>query len=144
MARIKVKITINDKAAMEKLGDVLERKMTGAAMFIEGDVVRRISRGQATRRLKSGRLIGLDPSQEGESPKVLYGRLKQSITHKVIRKKFIIRAQIGTNVKYARRLELGYLGLDKIGRLISQGPRPFLRPGLMENKSKIARLIKVL
>ena len=49
---------------------------------------------------------------------------------------------VGTNVEYARRLELGFVGADSLGRIYNQLPRPYLRPALHKNEKKIAKLFK--
>lgn len=35
---------------------------------------------------------------------------------------------VGTNLVYARRIEYGFIGADKLGRVYNQRPRPYLRP----------------
>ncbi len=49
---------------------------------------------------------------------------------------------IGTNVKYARRIEFGFRGIDKLGRKYNQAPQPYLTPAYEAQKSRIARIIK--
>jgi len=48
--------------------------------------------------------------------------------------------QVGTNLEYARRLELGFVGIDAKGRKYDQAPRPYLRPALEKNRENIKRL----
>lgn len=38
------------------------------------------------------------------------------------------RVWVGTNLVYARRIEYGFIGADKLGRVYNQRPRPYLRP----------------
>lgn len=45
-----------------------------------------------------------------------------------------VEVKVGTNVEYARRLELGFYGADKLGRVYNQPPRPYLRPALQSQK----------
>lgn len=118
----------------------LERGMTRAMMFLEGEVKRSLSTGQSVRR-SGNRLVGLNPSAEGQPPHVLTGRLRQSITNDVSVTSTEVIGKVGTNVKYARRLELGFVGTDSRGRVIHQGERPFLRPALKNNARKILALI---
>jgi hypothetical protein len=47
---------------------------------------------------------------------------------------------LGTPLAHARRLELGYYGVDKAGRLYNQAPRPYLRTGLMKSKDKATQI----
>lgn len=52
--------------------------------------------------------------------------------------------RVGSNVEYARRIELGFVGADALGRVYNQAPQPFLRPALEKNRSKIEGLFKDL
>ena len=49
---------------------------------------------------------------------------------------------VGSNVVYARRMELGFVGTDSLGRTYNQAPRPYLRPALHKNEKKIKNLFK--
>ena len=44
------------------------------------------------------------------------------------------RVEVGTDAPQAKRLEYGFVGADKLGRIYNQAPRPHLRPALDENK----------
>lgn len=44
---------------------------------------------------------------------------------------------VGTDVPYARRIELGFMGTDSLGRTYHQPARPYLRPGLDQNEREI-------
>lgn len=39
-----------------------------------------------------------------------------------------LRAEVGTDLPYAARLEFGFVGADSRGRVYSQAPRPYLLP----------------
>ncbi len=100
---------------------------------------RLLNRSQATRSTKSGRRVGLDPSKPGEPPKRLESQLIQSIVREdahVEGNDIVVR--VGTNLKKARRLELGFVGTDALGRNISQAPRPYLRRALAESREQVA------
>jgi len=43
---------------------------------------------------------------------------------------------VGTDLPYARRLEFGFVGPDKLGRVYNQAPRPYFRPPLDDNFEK--------
>jgi len=49
---------------------------------------------------------------------------------------------VGSNVSYARRIELGFVGVDSLGRKYNQQPYPYLRPALHKNEKKILKLFK--
>lgn len=123
--------------------DVAERlagNMRLAVVFLQGEVRKSINRGQRTR--VSGRsVIGLDPSAPGEPPKRLTGRLIQSIATKVTKSRTMIKGTYGSNLAYARRLELGFAGTDAAGRNVRQAPRPYLRAAFVKNKKTVARIL---
>ena len=51
---------------------------------------------------------------------------------------------VGTNVEYARRVEMGFVGADALGRIYNQSPKPYLRPALEKNRSAILGLFRDL
>lgn len=106
---------------------------------VEERAVRSVSRFQPWRRAASGRKVGLDPSREGEPPKVLEGELRRNIRGEVRRIDSLrIEGVLIAATKYARRLELGFHGTDRAGRRVNQGPRPYLRPAIVEERGKLA------
>jgi len=121
-ARIK---TINFKLGPfnRKLEKEVEQNMTQAVQFAEGKIKESISRGNKG---------GGNPSRPGEPPKVRSGRLRSSITHEVTKELGGIVGRVGTNVVYARWLELGTENME---------PRPFLRPGILNNQRRIFNII---
>jgi phage gpG-like protein len=120
-----------------RLHNKISRGLELAAFFVEGEVVRSISIGQPIRRGKGGSVTGLNPSKPGEPPHVLLGRLRQSITHLVTG----MKAYVGTNVVYSRRLEKGFVGTDSLGRNINQLPRPYLTTAVRHNAGRILELL---
>jgi len=78
------------------------------------------------------------PSPPGHAPAAPTGTLKGRITHKIDKGAMV--GKVGTNLEYARRLELGFVGTDKLGRKYNQAPRPYLRPALEKNKEMIKKL----
>lgn len=65
--------------------------------------------------------VGSYASSPGEPPRVQTGRLRSSITHEMDPLRPVGR--VGTNVEYARALELGYAPRNL-------EPRPYMRPGV--------------
>jgi HK97 gp10 family phage protein len=47
---------------------------------------------------------------------------------------------VGTDLPYARRLEYGFIGPDKLGRVYNQAPRPYFRPPLDTNWQKYQKI----
>jgi len=48
---------------------------------------------------------------------------------------------IGTNLVYAKRVEYGFFGKDRIGRFFTQRPRPYLRPAFDTKKQEALAFI---
>jgi len=66
------------------------------------------------------------------------GTLRRSIREiKKVRSPTRAESQVGTDIKYAARVEFGYTGPDKRGRKFHQVAQPYLRPALDNNKDKI-------
>jgi len=68
--------------------------------------------------------LSSDPSVFGQPPRTQTGRLKASVTHRLVAD----GAEIGTNVEYANALEFG---------TSETMPHPFMRPALEMRKSEI-------
>lgn len=57
------------------------------------------------------------------------GTLKRSIQPKITSSsRSRVTASVGTDVPYGRRIEFGFAGRDRLGRVYNQPPRPYLRP----------------
>lgn len=113
-SRVRIK-RWNAERVLAATMDRAERGMTRAVIFAEG---------QAKRRAR-----------------VRTGRLRASITHRVERAGRVIRGFIGSNVRYARRIELGFHGTDRRGRTYNQRAYPYLRPAIAEHAREIFLLI---
>ena len=138
----KVRVVLNHDKFMKQLADSIEVKLHRIGMLIVSTAVRKVNIGQKVRRAKSGRLVGLQPSKPGKPPRTLSGRFKQSITHVVERQVGTMRLKVGSNVSYARRLELGFVGRDKRGRNVSQAARPWLRVSVQQVWKKIGEIMR--
>jgi phage gpG-like protein len=119
---------------LDKTKDELVKRMTVATILVRDKAKVLVNRGNST---------GKSPSKEGTPPKKVSGRLQSSLAQAVEVVENAVIGRVGTNVIYARRLELGFVGVDKAGRKISQGPRPFLRPAVMNNTGAIAKILGV-
>jgi len=73
----------------------------------------------------------------------LTGTLRRSI-HTLLQEitKDTATIAIGTNLEYARRIEMGFSGVDSLGRSYDQPPNPYLRPALEENKARVEREVR--
>ncbi|MEM9043413.1 MAG: hypothetical protein AAGC81_01870 [Pseudomonadota bacterium] len=115
-----------------EIEEQLKQNMAQAMLFSKGKVQISLNRGNPS---------GENPSRPGEPPRKVSGRLFQSIATEVVNLPGKIVGRYGTNVEYARRLELGFSGRDANGRNVNQPPRPFLRPVLKSFGRQILRII---
>lgn len=70
----------------------------------------------------------------------LTGNLGRSITSQVAEStasKAVVH--VGTNVEYARRVEMGFSGVDSLGRRYNQPPNPYMRPAFDTNQEKAVK-----
>lgn len=127
----KTEFKFNAKTAAGKVLGSLEKRMEKAVLALKRDVRKAISKKSPP------------ASSEGEPPHVLDNHLRPGIMDEVdpMTRGGDIVGRVGTNVKYARRLELGFVGTDKLGRKINQGPRPYLRATLIENKETYEKIL---
>jgi len=105
--------------------------------------VKSVGRFQPTKTSAKGTKRGLDPSREGEPPKVVTAQLRQSIQGSVRRLSATkIEGVLTAAIEYAARLEFGFFNKkDSLGRRYFQRPRPFLRPAIRtEQKNLMGRL----
>lgn len=128
--RTRVYVKWHGKGEIEKATRKMKSNAERAGMFLEGYVVKSLSKGQPVRR-SGNRLVGLRPSRPGEPPRLLHGLLRNSISHRVDRDAKHVDVYIGAHTPYARALELGGAGL----------PRPYLRPAIKRNRDKAIRIL---
>lgn len=73
-----------------------------------------------------------------EFPHRITGNLMRSIKEVRIKGSGTrVESQVGSTMKYARRLEKGFMDVDRLGRRYHQPPRPFLIPALDENEAQV-------
>ncbi len=51
-------------------------------------------------------------------------------------------AQVMPGMPYSRRLEFGFIGLDSLGRMYNQGPRPYMRPAFDMHSDDAVNVIR--
>lgn len=141
MATAKVKWNANRVA--KRYQKEMTTRMTKATSYLQGQVKKKIRRGQPVRRTTGGVLVGLDPSKPGEPPKKVTGHLSRMIHRRVDVRGGTITGIVSADTPYARRLELGFTGADALGRIVNQAPRPFLRPALKESRAVLKRILGV-
>lgn len=117
---------------LDKAQDEMVSRMTVATIYVRDKAKQAVNRGNAD---------GRNPSKEGEPPKKVTGRLQTSIVQVVTVEEKRVIGRVGSNVVYARRLELGFFGVDSAGRHVSQAPRPYLRPAIENNRSALTKIL---
>lgn len=116
---------------VEKALEIEAQRMAKACVVVQRNIkVLLNKKGSATNR-----------SAPGESPRKQTGRLYDSIFFKVERQGNEVVGVIYTNDKKARRLELGFVGKDSLGRVYDQAPRPFMRPGLANSQDSVKKIL---
>jgi hypothetical protein len=124
---------------LNKLRVPAENAILRAMLHLENAVKRKLSgarSGRLYRVSKTGRLH--QASAPGEPPAVLFGKLRQSITHiGPTWEGFHVSGEVGTNLEYAARLEYG--GVDSRGVQIL--PRPYLAPTVLEEEDRLEQIL---
>ena len=64
------------------------------------------------------------------APNVITGDYQGSWSHNATQAGETVEAVVGTNKPQARRLEFGFVGPDRIGRVYHQAPRPHVAPAI--------------
>lgn len=83
-------------------------------------------------KISRGNRGGGNPSDPGEPPKVVTGKLRSSIDHVIRRGVTEDQGIVGTNNEYAPALEFG---------TSKMAPRPFFRPTIEEEGEEVANII---
>ncbi len=74
--------------------------------------------------VKADSPVGLD------KPRVVTGHYQSSWTHEVRQSGARVQAVVGTAAPQGRRLEYGFTGPDRLGRVFNQHPRPHVQPAV--------------
>lgn len=62
-------------------------------------------------------------------PHIITGRLHSSLRVRTDGRRVLVYPS-GSAAPYARRIELGFVGTDSLGRVYNQPPYPYFRPGV--------------
>jgi hypothetical protein len=128
-----VKITKWNADKVEaKATQIMERRVALASVVVQGEVKRKLNRSNRG---------GTEPSAPGQPPNKGSGDLQRSIFQEVTRVGKMVHGFVGSRLLKARRLELGYVGRDRLGRTVDQKPRPFLRSTLVEQRDRLRSIL---
>lgn len=126
----------------EKLRATAEVSIDRAGLHLESAVKRTLGPEGGVRTGIAYKVSKAGPlhiaSAPGEPPAVLFGALRQSITHSPPRwDGWIVWTEVGSNKVYARRLEWG--GIDSRGIRIL--PRPYFAPTILREEEAIGNIL---
>lgn len=99
----------------------------------------RLDKLSQQRNLEAAVLAGLQPINNATQEKAPYrtGTLRRSYHTEILQSSpKRVEGGCGTNLNYARRVELGYNDTDALGRTYHQPAKPHLRPAFDENRGK--------
>ena len=123
-----LRIKIKERAFTNKVKKLVEFNLGTVGAFL-------------VRRLQAQVGVPFPPaSRVGESPhkrKGMAGGLQGSFKFIVRRGPISVTLTVFTDQVYALRLEFGFVGVDRAGRNINQGPRPYWRVVMSQNKRMI-------
>lgn len=142
-------------AQLRALSKDIEAAVIDAAVAggneIQGEARRLIMKTAKTGEVYKARGIGTwRASAAGEAPANRTGALQSSIDTRRTEDGATVGIHDGTGGKgkntleYAWRLEFGFIGADKKGRLYGMAARPFLTPAITSKKELIEKLFQVV
>ena len=114
---------------------------------VAGGVERGMNLAVAALAADAAQLAGVagggKPSAPGQPPAMQTGTLHANIDFDVQTDSGGVHGFFGVRqgVPYALRMELGFVGVDSLGRHYDQAPRPFLRPALYNNSAQVISII---
>lgn len=109
-----------DDAAFKAALDAMAARVQASTPRLVGESLAMVQRaGQARTRVQSGTLRR---SWRIEGPVELDG---------------VASGKVGPTMIYARRIELGFVGPDSLGRVFNQAARPYVKPAVLESIPQI-------
>lgn len=102
--------------------------------------LRRLAQLQESNALDDALVAAAQPiaNTARENAPVLTGNLRRSITVEILGPGDV---RVGSNEAYARRIEFGFLGADRLGREYHQAARPYLRPAFEQHRERLRAAI---
>ncbi len=122
---------MTDPAIVVKGGEDLAKAFAALADDIKGPALEAATRAAALPVLNQVRIT----EPEGGRTPYKTGTYRRSFHMETVEKTpERCTVQVGTDSPYGKRLEYGFVGADKLGRVYNQSPRPHVRPAFDENK----------
>jgi HK97 gp10 family phage protein len=114
-----------------KGGEELAKAFAALADDIKGPALEAATRAAALPVLNQVRIT----EPEGGRTPYKTGTYRRSFHMETVEKSSErCRVEVGTDAPQAKRLEFGFVGADKLGRVYNQAARPHIRPALDENR----------
>jgi hypothetical protein len=124
-------VAVTDPAIVVKGGEDLAKAFVALAEDIKGPALEAATRAAALPVLNQVRITipegGRTPYKTGTYRRGFH----METVEKTPERCTVI---VGNDQPQGHRLEFGFVGADKLGRIYNQAPRPHLRPALDENK----------
>ena len=75
-------------------------------------------------------------------PDVVTGTLRRGVRHTTAHRLGLLgwQTEVGPTVIYSRRIDLGFVGADSLGRIYNQQPRPYFTPAWNSVMSRAVRI----
>jgi|SRR5579864_4785470 len=75
-------------------------------------------------------------------PEVVTGTLRRGVRHTTVHRVGLVgwQSEVGPTVIYSRRIDLGFIGADSLGRIYKQQPRPFFTSAWASVVSRLPRI----
>lgn len=141
---MQVQLQLHIDEARRKVQNDLKIGLVDAATFLKGELIEEVSKpGSGLMYPVPGTKNQMyQASAPGEPPAVMLGNLRRNITFKTNFRSGMLEVIVGVRgVPYAKRLEFGFIGVDKRGRRYNQAPRPFFRKTYEKNRYRIIQKI---
>jgi len=125
---------MSDPGIVVRGGDDLAKAFSKLAEDIKGPALEAATRAAALPILNQVRIT----VPEGGRTPYKTGTYRRSFHMETVEKTpERCTVQVGTDSPYGKRLEYGFVGADKLGRVYNQSPRPHVRPAFDENKGAV-------
>jgi hypothetical protein len=145
MSRSSFEFRMDPEKLAAQIRSSADKRVAMAAMHLRGELIETVSgqRSGEEYKVPGTASTRYTASAPGEAPAVLFGQLRNAMTVKFEQDNKQIQAYIGVRgVPYARRLELGFVGKDSLGRAYSMEPRPFFYITYEQQRNTIKKIMR--
>ena len=123
-----VKLVFHTEEVIHSMEQAASKRMAEAVNEVRNTVLETLSGDRSGRTYKvpgTGRTY--TASAPGQPPAQATSGLRQSIKFSVEKEAGAVVGKVGTDLKYGKRLEFGFMGVDSLGRRYNTAPRPWLK-----------------